>query len=92
MNNIFREYCEKHPDKANLTPHSMRRRAITITVTATQSVDATESAIGLNPATARRYYLDNQRAFNTDEYLPQAVGLASAEKEEKEITLISSFG
>jgi hypothetical protein len=83
MNNIFREYVEKHPEKANLTPHSLRRRAITITVTETQSVDATASAIGLNPATARRYYLDNQRAFNTDEIFRKLSGSLLPKKKSK---------
>ncbi len=66
MNNVFREYCKANKDRPNLTPHGLRRRAITLTVTATQSVDATAQAIGLNPATARRYYLDSRRAFDTD--------------------------
>jgi hypothetical protein len=66
MNNVFREYCEANSDRPSLTPHGLRRRAITLTVTATQSVDATAQAIGLNPATARRYYLDSRRAFDTD--------------------------
>jgi integrase len=83
MNNIFREYVEKHPENANLTPHSLRRRAITITVTETQSVDATASAIGLNPATARRYYLDNQRAFNTDEIFRKLSGSLLPKKKPK---------
>lgn len=74
MNNIFREFAEAHPDKRHLTPHALRRRAITLTVTATQSVDATAQAIGLNPATARRYYLDSQRAFNTDDVFRKMSG------------------
>jgi integrase len=67
VNNIFREFAEQHPDRKHLTPHALRRRAITLVATATQSVDATAQAIGLNPATARRYYLDSKRAFDSDE-------------------------
>lgn len=66
VSNLFREFGEEQPNRKHLTPHALRRRAITLTVTATQSVDATAQAIGLNPATARRYYLDSQRAFDTD--------------------------
>ncbi len=51
----------------HVTPHSLRRRAITLVATATQSVDATAQAIGINPQTARAYYLDAQRAFQADD-------------------------
>ena len=34
-----------------------------------------EQAIGLNPATARGYYLDAQRAFDTDEVFRKVGGL-----------------
>lgn len=57
-----------------MTPHSFRRRAITLIATATQSIDATAQAIGVSPATARRYYLDAQRAFNTDEIMKKVAG------------------
>jgi integrase len=74
MGNIFREYAAAQPDRPRLTPHALRRRAITLTVAQTQSVDATAQAIGLNPATARRYYLDSQRAFDTDEVFRRVGG------------------
>ncbi len=75
VGNVFREYAEAHPDRPRLSPHSFRRRAITLVATATQSVDATAQAIGLNPSTARGYYLDAQRAFDADEVFRRAAGL-----------------
>ncbi len=63
--NIFREYSDNHPSQPRLAPHAFRRRAITVMVTETQSVDLTAQALGVNPLTARTYYLDAQRAFNT---------------------------
>jgi integrase len=74
MGNIFREFANAHPDQPRFTPHALRRRAITLTVSKTQSVDATAAAIGLNPATARKYYLDSQRAFNSDEVFRLVAG------------------
>ncbi len=74
MGNIFRASAEAHPNRPWLTPHALRRRAITLTVSLTQSVDATTQAIGLNPATARKYYLDSQRAFDTDEVFRRVAG------------------
>lgn len=65
--NIFKEYSEAHPDRPRFTAHGLRRRAITLTVQATGSVDAAATAIGVHPQTARTHYLDAQRAFDTDE-------------------------
>ena len=65
--NIFREYSDAHPDRSRLSPHGLRRRAITMTTQATQSIDATATAIGINPATARAYSLDSRRAFDADQ-------------------------
>jgi integrase len=66
IGNIFREFGEAHPDLKHVTPHSLRRRAITLTVAATGSVDATSEILGVSAPTARRSYLDAKRAFNTD--------------------------
>ena len=66
VENLFREFAERHPDVPPLTPHALRRRAITLTVQATGSVDAAASAIGVNAQTARAHYLDTTRAFDTD--------------------------
>lgn len=73
--NIFREYSDQHPDRPRLTPHSLRRRAITMMTLATGSVDLTAQALGINPQTARSYYLDAQRAFNTKDAFKLATGL-----------------
>lgn len=68
ISNIFREYNETHP-KAKVKPHDLRKRAITLTTLATGSVDATAQAIGIDPQTARRYYLDAQAAFDSEALL-----------------------
>lgn len=68
ISNIFREYNEANPDR-KVKPHDLRKRAITLTTLATQSVDATADAIGIDPQTARRYYNDATKAFNSDELL-----------------------
>lgn len=81
LGNVFREYNDAHPDRPPLSPHALRRRAITLVAAATQSVDATAQAIGLNPATARRYYLDSQRAFDTDEVFRKVAGVLSPRRE-----------
>ena len=69
VNNLFREYSDAHPGRPRFTPHALRRRAITLTVAATGSVDAAASAIGVHPQTARSYYLDAKRAFDTDDVM-----------------------
>ncbi len=72
--NIFREYNAAHPDRPRLSPHALRRRAITLTAQATGSVDLTAQAIGIDPQTARTYYLDARRAFDTDAVFRQVAG------------------
>lgn len=67
LSNLFREYNETFPTRPKLTPHSLRRCAITLMVLATQNVDLTGQAIDVSPATARKHYLDSQRAFNVTE-------------------------
>lgn len=68
MSNIFREYNRAHPGK-KVKPHDLRKRAITLTTLASGSVDATAQAIGIDPQTARRYYLDAQAAFDSEALL-----------------------
>lgn len=63
MKNIFREFPGK------LRSHGLRKRAITLATLATGSVDATAEAFGLDPMTARKYYLDAKRAFDGTELL-----------------------
>lgn len=70
MKNVFREY-----KGGKLRSHGLRKRAITLTTLATQSVDATAQAFGLDPATARKYYLDAKQAFNGSELLKRMAGV-----------------
>jgi len=75
VNNIFKEFNRSRPGKPRLRPHDLRRRAITAMTVATQSVDATAQAIGVDPQTARRYYLDADRAFKSDELFTKLAGV-----------------
>jgi len=67
--NIFREYAAAHPDRPKTCPHALRRRAITLTVAATGSVDAAAVAIGIDPSTAKRHCPDAKKAFDGTELL-----------------------
>ena len=69
--------------KKRLLSHGLRKRAITLTTVATQNVDATAEAFGLNPQTARKYYLDAQRAFNGAELLKKMQGVLGQEPPQK---------
>jgi integrase len=71
--NLFKDYNLAHPE-APLKPHDLRRRAITLLAKETGSIDLTATAIGIDPATARRYYLDQKAAFDTDEILTRLAG------------------
>ena len=74
MQNIFREY-----KGGRLRSHGLRKRAITLTTLATQSVDATAQAFGLDPATARKYYLDATKAFEGSELLKRMANVLKPE-------------
>jgi integrase len=74
VSNIFREYNEQHPT-AKVRTHDLRKRAITLTTLATGSVDATAQAIGLDAQTARRYYVDAQRAFDGHAVMQKMAGV-----------------
>ena len=74
VTNIFREFNRARPG-TRLKPHDLRKRAITLTAMASQNVDATAQAIGIDPQTARRYYLDAQAAFNADDLMRRMAGL-----------------
>lgn len=77
VKNIFREFPGK------LRSHGLRKRAITLATLATGSVDETAQAFGLDPMTARKYYLDAKRAFEGSELLKRmAVVLRPKEKPE----------
>ncbi|VTR94098.1 integrase : : Phage_integrase [Gemmata massiliana] len=75
VSNIFREYSDTHPEQPRLNTHALRRRAITLVVAATQNIDQTSQVIGITPACARDYYLDAQRAFQTDDIYRKVAGV-----------------
>lgn len=62
IQNLFREFNRVHSG-ARLRPHDLRARAATIVATATQSIDATARAMGMDPQTAR-IYTDAAKAFD----------------------------
>jgi hypothetical protein len=68
MSNLFREFNEGREKKDRVRPHDLRARAITLVVAATQSVDATAEALGVDPQTAR-HYLEASKAFKGSELL-----------------------
>jgi hypothetical protein len=72
---VFAAFNVSRPGEPKLRPHDLRRRAITLMTAATQSVDATAQAVGVGPATARRYYLDAQRAFDSDALFTKLAGV-----------------
>ena len=63
VQNLFREFNKTRPAGGKLRPHDLRARAITLVAAATQSVDATAQAMGVDPQTAR-HYLDAKKAFD----------------------------
>lgn len=74
--NIFREYSDANPKRPRMTPHALRRRAITLTVIAMEgNLDKAAQAIDVNPQTARKYYVDSERAFSRDDTQRQTANL-----------------
>jgi len=63
IQNLFREFNETRAKKDHVRPHDLRARAITLVAAATQSVDATAEALGVDPQTAR-HYMDRAKAFS----------------------------
>lgn len=72
MKSIFRAF---KATGGKLKSHGLRKRAITLTVLSTQSVDQTAAAIGIDPATARKYYLDANLAFDGKKLLEKMAGV-----------------
>ncbi|MFL5330912.1 MAG: hypothetical protein ACJ8C4_18610 [Gemmataceae bacterium] len=70
---LFTAFNAKREDK--ILPHDLRRRAITLTTRLTGSLDETAHAIGVTPETARRHYLDAERAFQSDETMRKMAGI-----------------
>lgn len=67
VNNIFREFSDQHPDRPRFNPHALRRRAITVAVMETGSIDQGAKIAGVHQQTASNHYLDHKRAFDTAE-------------------------
>ncbi len=63
VQNLFREFNRGRAPADRVRPHDLRARAITLVAAATQSVDATAQAMGVDPQTAR-HYLDARKAFD----------------------------
>ncbi|MEO2090852.1 MAG: hypothetical protein ABGY75_15330 [Gemmataceae bacterium] len=72
MKSLFRAHAKAG---GKLRLHGLRKRAITLTTLATQSVDATAQAIGIDPQAARTYYLDARAAFSGTEVLKRMAGV-----------------
>lgn len=72
MQNIFREYAEAG---GKLRSHGLRKRAITLMTLATQNVDQTAQAIGIDAQTARKYYLDAKTAFGGNDLLKKMASI-----------------
>lgn len=71
VQNLFREFNKGRPAAGRLRPHDLRARAITLIAAATQSVDATAQAMGVDAQTAR-HYLDAKKAFDGSSILRAA--------------------
>ena len=71
VQNLFREFNKGRPASGRLRPHDLRARAITLVAAATQSVDATAQAMGVDAQTAR-HYLDAKKAFDGSSILRAA--------------------
>ena len=74
IQNLFREFNESRAKKDRVRPHDLRARAITLVAAATQSVDATAEALGVDPQTARQY-LDSAKAFNGSDIMKKLTGV-----------------
>jgi integrase len=72
---LFVQYRKQHPDRPRIRPHDLRRRAITLTVMATGSVDAAADALGVKPETARRHYVDADKSFKSAELMRKMAGI-----------------
>jgi hypothetical protein len=68
---------------ASFVPTVCGERAITLTALATQSVDQTAEAIGIDAQTARRYYLDAKQAFDGTDLLKRMTSVLKRGKTPK---------
>lgn len=71
VQNLFREFNRGRLPADRVRPHDLRARAITLVAAATQSVDLTAEAMGVDPLTAR-HYLEAGKAFDRSSVLRAA--------------------
>jgi integrase len=74
VKSIFKKYNDANPT-ARVKTHDLRKRAITVLALATQNVDQTADALGIDPQTARKHYLDASKAFDTAALLKKMSGV-----------------
>jgi hypothetical protein len=65
IGDIFKTFNEGRPGKPRFKPHDLRSLALT-TATLLHGVDEAALAIGVDPQTARRYYIDATKAHDMD--------------------------
>jgi len=70
-----------------LSSHGLLKRAITLTTLASQSLDATAQAFGLDPARARRYYLDARQPFDGSKLLKRMAVVLKNRPQSKRSTI-----
>jgi integrase len=76
VGNIFADFNRERvaAGKPKVRPHDLRRAAMTASARE-HGVDKTARAFGVDPQTARRYYVDGKQAHDTDEvYASRAEG------------------
>jgi len=84
IQNLFREFNAGLSKKDRLRPHDLRARAITLVAAATQNVDATAQAMGVDPQTAR-HYLDAGKAFDRMGIMKRAASLLLPDDERPDL-------
>lgn len=65
VGNIFAEFNRSRPDKPRFRPHDLRRLALTQAALLFGAQEAAK-AIGVDPQTARRYYIDAEKTNTAD--------------------------
>jgi integrase len=79
MQSIFRDYGEANPAHKVKT-HDLRKRAITLTSMALNGdLEAVAQVIPVTADTARRHYLDTQRAYNAADIQRRTAGILLGE-------------
>jgi len=75
VQSIFREFGSKNPGHKVKT-HDLRKRAITLTVMAMNGdLEAAAQAIPVTADTARKHYLDTERAYNAADIQRRTAGM-----------------